>query len=119
MSLIKMRALKRLSFRKGSNVVFVEKGEYFDAEESQVGKLLKLQAVEIVGEETVSGSDDGQGYEDIGELIEKLETFKNKASLLEFGNKLGIQELTEDMKMAEIKDAIINVLEERADKNDL
>lgn len=118
MSLIKMRALKRLSFRKGSNVVFVEKGEYFDAEESQIDKLLKLQAVEVVGEETVSGGD-GQEYEDIGELIEKLETFKNKASLLEFGNKLGIQELTEDMKMTEIKDAIINALEERADKNDL
>lgn len=118
MSLIKMRALKRLSFRKGSNVVFVEKGEYFDAEESQIDKLLKLQAVEVVGEEIVSGGD-GQEYEDIGELIEKLETFKNKVSLLEFGSKLGIQELTEDMKMAEIKDAIINALEERADHNDL
>ena len=119
MGLIKMRALKRLNFRKGSNVTFVEKGEYFDGEESQVDKLLKLQAVEVVGEEVESDHDDGEAYGDIGELIEKLETFKNKASLIEFGQKFEIEGLSEDMKMAEIKDAIINALEERADKNDL
>ncbi len=116
MGLIKMRALKRLNFRKGSSVAFVEKGEYFDAEDTQVNKLLKLKAVEVVSEETVG---DGEEYEDIGELIEKLETFKNKASLLEFGLKLGIKEISEEMKMTEIKDAIINALEERADSNDL
>lgn len=112
MALYKLRALKRITFRNGQNIQFVEPNEYFDMEEEPMKKLLNLKAAEVVSE----GLEE-EGTEeitDIAELIEKLEGIRSKKQLIEFGERLGVEDLDEEMKMDEIKLAIMNAVEERA-----
>lgn len=108
-----MRALKKISFRKEQNVQFVKPGDYFDAEEAQMQKFTRLKAAEVVSEEV---EEDGEDITDIGQLIETLEGMRTKKQLVEFGEKLGVEGLEEEMKVDELKTAIINAIEEREDE---
>jgi len=110
-----MRALKRISFRKGQNIQFVEPGDYFEVEEEQMKKFVKLQAAEVVSEEV---EEEGEEITDIGQLIEKLEGIRTKKQLIELGEKLGVEGLDEEMHVPELRTAIVNAVEEREDEDE-
>lgn len=124
----KVRALKKLYFFENRIVRYVKPNEYVEVDSELLQKFLKWKAVEIVGNtETTIPSTENQESEneniesqetentDIVAVIEKMDSIKNKSELIEYGNSLGIDNLTVEMTKEEIKAEIVNGLEENHD----
>lgn len=127
----KVRALKKLYFFENRIVRYVKPNEYVEVENALLQKFLKWKAVEIVGntetaissttstekENTENQESEKEETEntDIVAVIEKMDSIKNKSELIEYGNHLGIDNLTVEMTKEEIKAEIVNGLEENHD----
>lgn len=122
----KVRALKKLYFFENHVVRYVKPNEYVEIENALLQKFLKWKAVEIVEKtetaissttSTENKNTENQESEntDIVAVIEKMDCIKNKSELIEYGNRLGIDNLTVEMTKEEIKAKIVNGLEENHD----
>ena len=52
---------------------------------------------------------------DIVEVVEKMDSIKEKTTLISYANSLGVQNLTKEMSIEEIKAAVVNGLENTND----
>ena len=116
----KVRALKKLYF---SNDNIIQVNEYVEVDDKLLQKFLTWKAVEIIGKtEATTASTEKENTKnqetektDIVAVIEKMDSIKNKSELIEYGNHLGIDNLTVEMTKEEIKAEIVNGLEENHD----
>ena len=120
----KIRALKKLYFFDKKEVRYVQPGEYAEIEDKLLNKFLKLKAVEVIaaGEEIKNFSNNDSLIEteetalpDIVEVVEKMDSIKEKTTLISYANSLGVQNLTKEMSIEEIKAAVVNGLENTND----
>ncbi len=103
---------------------YVQPGEYAEIEDKLLNKFLKLKAVEVIaaGEEIKNFSNNDSLIEteetalsDIVEVVEKMDSIKEKTTLISYANSLGVQNLTKEMSIEEIKAAVVNGLENTND----
>ncbi len=118
---IRIKALKKLYFFDRKEVRYVHPGEYAEIEDKLLNKFLKLKAVEVIAtgeEKKIPFSNDCSAeteLPDIVAVVEKMDAIKEKSELILYGNSLGIQNLTMEMSVEEIKATIVNGLENAND----
>lgn len=116
---IKIKALKKLYFVDKKEVHYVRPGEYAEIEDKLLNKFLKFKAIEVMDAKEETKIPDNFSAEtelpDIVTVVEKMESIKEKSELISYGNSLGIQNLTIEMSVEEMKAAIVNGLENTND----
>lgn len=115
-----VKVLKKLCFFDKKEVYYIQPGEYAEIEDKLLDKFLKLKAVEVIHAQeqknTIpSGENVSQELPDIVAVVEKMDSIKEKAMLISYANSLGIQNLTTEMSVEEIKAAVVNGLENTND----